>query len=94
MEARTQADVRAASYEEIIADPLFKRGYDDIFHAREPARQLGWDDKEQLAYERGRQFGVVVAGLGEGRVPLVRGFQAHPRARLLLTLAMQSREVL
>ncbi len=90
----TPASCRAASFEEIIADPLFKKGYGDGFEGREWCRDVRWDDAERLAYERGRQFGVVVAGLGEGKVPLVRGFTAHPRARLLLSMAMQSGEVL
>jgi hypothetical protein len=89
----TQASVRAASYDEITADPLFKRGYHEIFAAARNAVDRSWSDAEQQAYERGRQFGTVVLMQGEGRVPLTRGYLAHPRAKLLLMMAMRDGDV-
>lgn len=84
----TQAQSRPASYDEIIADPLFKCGYNEIFDGAGHAVDRRWTDSEQLAYERGRAFGTVVLMQGEGRVPLSRGYLAHPRARHLLMMAM------
>lgn len=86
--------IRAASTEEIIANPMFRQGYDDGFCDDSWNASYRWDDGEQEAYERGRQFAAVVRGLGEGRVPLTRGAMVHPRARVLLAMAMQSGEVL
>ena len=84
-----QANTRPASYDDIIADPLFRRGYEEIWRGDENAIDRGWSDNEQLAYERGRQFGVYVQAEGEGRVPLSRGYFPHPRAKLLLMLAFR-----
>lgn len=83
-----------ASYDEIIADPKFKEGYWEIWDGLLAALDIRWSEAEQRAYERGRQFGTVVMGLDEGRVPLTRGYLAHPRAKLLLVMAMRSGEVL
>jgi hypothetical protein len=90
----TKAQTRAASYDEIIADPLFKAGYAEVWDGIDPAADLGWSDAEQLAYERGRQFGVVVRQQEGSRVPLVRGYLAHPRAKILLMMAMRDGDVL
>lgn len=79
---------RAATYDEIIADPLFRRGYDDYFEGRGGSADFCWSDEEQLAYERGRHFGVYVKHVEEERVPLSRGGLPHPRAKLLLLMAM------
>lgn len=89
-----QHAVRAASYDEIIADPLFKAGYNEVFNGQEQAADIRWSDDEQLAYERGRQFGQVVRRDEGCFLPLTRGFLAHPRAKLLLMLAMRGGEVL
>ena len=89
-----QAAQRRADYDEIIADPLFKLGYAHIFDDIEPVFDVNWADGEQEAYARGRQFGVVVKTAGEGYLPLMRGGLAHPRAKLLLMLAMRAGDVL
>ena len=84
-----QALSRKASYDEIIADPLFKQGYHEVFDGQESAIDTRWSDLECEAYERGRAFGVVVRHEGEGRLPLTKGYLAHPRAKLLLMMAMK-----
>lgn len=89
----SQATTREASYEEIIADPLFKAGYDEIFQGLEPAVDIRWSDEECWAYERGRQFGLVVRDSEGRRLPLLSGALIHPRAKLLLMMAMLKREV-
>lgn len=85
---------RGASYDEIIADPLFRRGYAEIWRGDVARASLDWSDAEQEAYERGRMFGAWVRHVEEEQVPLVRGGLAHPRARLLLMLAMRDGDVL
>jgi hypothetical protein len=90
----TQAATRIASYDEIIACPLFRAGYDEIWRALEPAVDVRWNDMEQTSYERGRQFGIYVLTEEKQRVPLSKGALAHPRAKLLLMLAMRERAVL
>lgn len=89
-----QTATRIASYDEIIADPLFKRGYAEVFDGIECASDIRWLDAELEAYERGRQFGQVVKASGEGRIALTRGYLAHPRASFLLMMAMISKDVL
>ncbi len=90
----TQHAVRAASYDEIVADPLFRAGYNEVFSGQEQAVDIRWSDAERLAYARGRQFGLVVKR-DEGKyLALARGFLAHPRAKLLLMLAMICGDVL
>ena len=89
-----QYQPRAASCDEIIADPLFKAGYSEIWRGEEPAVDVRWSDAEQLAYERGRQFGVTVKAQGMGQVPLTRGYLPHPRAKHLLMMAMLDGAVL
>jgi hypothetical protein len=89
-----QTAERVATYDEIIADPLFRAGYEEIFNGLQSAADIRWNDQEQLAYERGRQFGVYVRHVEEERVPLVRGYLAHPRAKLLLMFAMRDGDVL
>lgn len=90
----SQALTRAASYEEIIADPLFKAGYHEVFDGLAAAADIRWSDAEQLAYERGRQFGEVIARDEGARLPLTRGYLAHPRAKHLLMMAMIDGDVL
>lgn len=89
----TNAATRTASYDEIIADPAFKRGYHEIFDGRECCVDVRWGDEEALAYERGRHFGIWVKHQEGQKVPLVRGYLAHPRAKLLLLLAMRDGDV-
>lgn len=89
-----QAVERRATYDEVIADPLFRAGYAEVWDGQQPAVDIRWSDAEQLAYERGRQFGVVVKQQEGERVPLVRGYLAHPRAKILLMMAMRDGDVL
>lgn len=84
-----QSGERRATYDEIIADPLFRAGYDEVFQGLEPACDVRWSDMERLAYERGRQFGQVVRRDEGVRIPLTRGGFVTPRARLLLLLAFR-----
>lgn len=86
--------VRAAGYDEIIADPMFRRGYDDGWAGRPGGGDCRWDDADQLAYERGRHFAAYVRASDGAKVPLARGYLSHPRARLLLVLAMRGGDVL
>lgn len=90
----TQANTRCASYDEIIADPLFRAGYAEIWEGAERSCDARWSITEDLAYERGRQFGVYVRMQGEGQVPLMRGHLPHSRAKLLLMFAMKDGDVL
>lgn len=88
-----QVAERRATYDEIIADPLFKVGYEDFWRGQPSSCDFRWSDNEQLAYERGRHFGVYVKQFEEERIPLVRGYLVHPRAKLLLMLAMRDGDV-
>lgn len=88
-----RGDGERMEYETIIADPLFKAGYGEIFRGEDAAVDIRWSEAEQAAYGRGRQFGAYVMDMGEGRVPLMRGVLAHPRARLLLMMAMRDGDV-
>lgn len=83
----------AATPAEIIADPLFKRGYEHFWSGEEPTLDRLWLPHEQEAYERGRKFAGWCNESGEGKVPLVRGYLAHPRAITLLLLAQQIGQV-
>lgn len=91
---KTQASMRPASYDEILANPLFKRGYHQVWDGQENAIDARWSDDEQLAYERGRHFAWVLKREGEEKCPLSRGYLAHPRAKLLLMMAMIDEDVL
>lgn len=82
------------SYGAIIADPLFKAGYNEIWDGIESRVDVGWHPAEEESYGRGRAFGIYVKAMGQGRVPLSRGFLAHPRALHLLMLAMLTGDVL
>lgn len=90
----TQAAVRQASYSEILADPLFRTGYEEIWRAEGHAVDLGWSDEEKLAYERGRQFGIYVLTSEQQRVPLNKGALPHPRAVTMLIMAFRTGDVL
>jgi hypothetical protein len=85
---------RTESMSEIIANPLFKRGYEHGWSGEEPTSDRGWMPHEQEAYERGRMFADWLIGEGEGKVPLTRGYLAHPRAEALLLRALHSQNVL
>ncbi|MEN6306022.1 MAG: hypothetical protein ABFD96_25075 [Armatimonadia bacterium] len=89
-----QAALRQASWDEILACPLFREGYDDVWRGDGPAVDLRWSDEEQLSYERGRQFGVYILTEERARVPLMKGALPSPRAKLLLMIAMRSGDVL
>lgn len=84
----SQVMTRAATPAEMIANPLFKRGYEHGWSGEEPSRDLGWMPHEQDAYERGRRFACWLAQEGEGKVALSRGFLVHPRAEVLLLRAL------
>lgn len=87
MTAAPQRDARPASYDEVIANPLFREGYAEIWLGLEQAIDIRWTPEDQEAYERGRAFGLYVREADGGRVPLTRGFLPHPRARHLLMMA-------
>jgi hypothetical protein len=78
---------------EIIANPLFKKGYEHFWSGEEPLFDRGWMPHEQDSYERGRKFAGFVAAQGEGKIALVRGFLPHPRAEALLLRALYAGEV-
>lgn len=88
-----QVAERPASFDEIISDPMFRAGYEDYWRGHPSSCDIRWADQEQLAYERGRHFGVYVKQFEEERIPLVRGAMPHPRAKLLLLLAMRDGDV-
>jgi hypothetical protein len=75
------------SADEIIADPLFKKGYEHFWAGEEPTTDRMWLPPEQEAYERGRDFAAFCQESGEGKVALVRGYLAAPRAITLLCYA-------
>jgi hypothetical protein len=75
---------------DIIAMPHFKKGYEHFWSGEEPLFDRGWMPHEQEAYERGRQFANWCQAEGEGKVALVRGYLAHPRAEALLLRAFYS----
>lgn len=89
-----QAPTRPASYDEIIACPLFRTGYEEIWRALEKAVDVRWSDAEQESYDRGRQFGIYVMTEEKRHVPLAKGNLAHPRAKHLLMMAMIERAVM
>jgi hypothetical protein len=86
-QGHTPVECRVA---DIIAMPLFKKGYAHGWSGEEPINDRNWMPHEQEAYERGRQFTAWLIGEGEARVPLTRGYLAHPRAEALLLRAMYS----
>jgi len=87
-------DAARPDHEVILADPLFREGYFEIWRGLEPACDVGWSEAETVAYERGRQFGVVVHTSYGAPLALQRGSLVNPDAKRLLILAMQSGEVL
>lgn len=89
-----QAATRQASYAEILADPVFREGYEEIWRGEATSIDIRWTDEEQLAYERGRQFGIYVLTSEGTRVPLTKGSLAHPRAQTLLIMAFRGGDVL
>lgn len=89
-----QVETQTTSVELIIANPLFKQGYEHGWSGEEPMNDRNWMPHEQEAYERGRQFAVWLIGEGEQRVPLSRGYLVHPRAEVLLMRAMYVGDVL
>lgn len=90
----TQAAIRQASYSEILSNPVFREGYEEIWRGEASSIDVSWSDDDQLAYERGRQFGIFVLTSEETRVPLMKGSLPHPRAQTLLIMAMRMRDVL
>jgi hypothetical protein len=80
-------DAESAGPSAIMADPLFKRGYEHFWSGEQPTLDRFWLPHEQEAYERGRRFAQWCNETGEGKVPLVRGYLAHPRAISLLVFA-------
>ena len=80
-------------YDQLIADPLFKAGYREIFDGVDGAVDVRSSEEETLAYVRGRDFGSFVRTYEGCHVPLSRGALAHPRAKHLLVLAMAGGEV-
>ncbi len=88
-----QAPTRETSFEMIISNPLFKRGYEHGWSGEEPMNDRGWMPHEEEAYERGRQFAAWLIGEREQRVALTRGYLVHPRAETLLMRAMHLGEV-
>lgn len=89
-----QAEMRQASYSEILSNPVFREGYEEIWRGEPSSVDASWSDDDQLAYERGRQFGLFVLTSEESRVPLTKGSLPHPRAQTLLIMAFRMRDVL
>lgn len=89
-----QAAVRQGSWDEILACPVFRSGYEQIWRGEACCVDRRWGDDEQLSYKRGRQFGLYVLTEEEQRVPLMRGALPSPRAKLLLMMAFRSGDVL
>jgi len=89
-----QAATRTADYQEIVACPIFRMAYDEIWRGEGSSVDRRWSDAEQLSYERGRQFGIYVLTEEKQRVPLMKGPLCHPRASLLLMMAFRSGDVL
>ena len=90
----TQAATRQSTYSEIISCPIFRAGYDAVWHSKPPHIDRGWGDDEQLSYERGRRFAIYVLTEERLRVPLSKGAIPHPRAVVLLMMAFCSGDVL
>jgi hypothetical protein len=89
-----QAATRQSTYSEILACPVFREGYEEIWRAEATAIDVRWSDEEQLSYERGRQFGLYVLTSESQRVPLQKGSMPHPRAVVLLMMAFRGGDVL
>ncbi len=89
-----QAAVRQASWDEILACPIFRTGYEQIWRGDASRVDRSWGDDEQLSYERGRQFGLYVLTEEEQRIPLMKGALPSSRAKLLLMMAFRSGDVL
>ncbi len=85
--------IRPAMASELLGDPLFKAGYGEVWNGHEPGFDRRWMPAEQEAYERGRLFAHWVRDYEGRHIPLARGYLAHPRAVLLLTLAMKYGEI-
>jgi hypothetical protein len=79
--------------DQAISDPLFKRGYAEVFDGLEAATDIRWNADERKAYTAGRQFGHVVIEQGEGRLNLFAGAMINTRAKILLIRAAISGEV-
>jgi hypothetical protein len=77
----------AATWSDLVHDPLFNLGYGEIWRGHEPAIAASWDAAERQTYDRGRRFGRFVADYEGGRVPLTRSGHIHARCLVLLCLA-------
>jgi hypothetical protein len=87
--------IRKTDLDVVISDPLFAKGYDEVWRGREAGHDRNWEPEERRAYDRGRQFAIYVRDYDEGtRVPLRKASMAHPRARLLLMIAMKDQLVI
>ena len=67
-----------------MANPHFRRGYEDTWAQRSPRGDAMWLPDEQRAYERGLRFATWLKARGHDHIPLARGFLANPRAECLL----------
>lgn len=77
----------------LLADPLFRKGYGQVFDGVEIEDDIRWSEGERLAYRRGRDFGHVVMQSEGQHLPLTRGGVASPTAAALLARAMARGEV-
>jgi hypothetical protein len=74
---------------DIVHDPMFCLGYDEIWRGQEQALSVRWNFDEAAAYIRGRKFGLFVLDYEHARVALLRAGNIHPRALVLFTIALQ-----
>ena len=88
------AEHSAVDHGAVLADPLFRIGYGEVFAGQEQAINVCWSEAERCAYMRGRQFGAYVRLMEEEKVPLKCRGMAHPDAVRLLILAMRGGDVL
>jgi hypothetical protein len=85
-----KAELRTVTFSDMVADPLFRTGYEEIWRGEDHAVDIRWSDNEQLAYERGRHFGLYVKGEDGRRVPLIgRSGGLNPRAQVLIVAAFR-----
>lgn len=85
MIARTAT--RPVSFTELVHDPLFSVGYEEIWRGDAIAFDRKWLVAERSSYLRGRLFGVFVKNFDGCRVPLVAAGNIHHRTLVLLSLA-------
>jgi hypothetical protein len=74
---------------ELVHDPLFRRGYYEIFAGDESCISTLWQAEDRQAYLRGRKFGAYVQAVAGMRVPLLKHNYIDPRTLELVLCAMK-----